>query len=87
MLFPFIKQLEDIANVVIKDSKNEKDEVFLDERLLRSPELAVIEVNQKVIKMAKIVKNNVLYATKQLKNYQYRKADVKIQVTQLPDYF
>lgn len=43
---------------------------------MRSPELAVIEVNQKVIKMAKIVKNNVLYATKQLKNYQYRKADV-----------
>lgn len=76
LLFPFIKQLENIANAVIKDSKNEKDEVFLDERLLRSPELAVIEVNQKVIKMAKIVKNNVLYATKQLKNYQYRKADV-----------
>ena len=30
LLFPFIKQLENIANVVIKDSKNEKDEVFLD---------------------------------------------------------
>lgn len=76
LLFPFIKQLEHIANIVIKDTKNEKDEVFLDERLLISPELATIEVNQKIIKMAKLVQNNVLYSTKLLKNYYYKKADV-----------
>lgn len=76
LLFPFIKQLEHIANIIIKDTKNEKDEVFLDERLLISPELATIEVNQKIIKMAKLVQNNVLYSTKLLKNYYYKKADV-----------
>ncbi len=76
LLFPFIKQLEQIAHFIIKDTKTEKNEVFLDERLLLSPELAALEVNQKVIKMAKLVKNNVLYATKQLKNYQYKKAEV-----------
>ena len=77
MLFPFIKQLERIANILVKDSKNKNTpEVFLDERLLLSPELATIEVNQKVIEMAKVVKNNVLYATKQLKNFQPRKAEV-----------
>lgn len=76
LLFPFIKQLETIANLLVKESKNNKKEVFLDERLQLSPELATIEAQQKVIKMAKIVKNNVLYATKQLKNYQYRKAEV-----------
>lgn len=76
LLFPFIKQLEAIANLLVKESKNNKKEVFLDERLQLSPELATIEAQQKVIKMAKIVKNNVLYATKQLKNYQYRKAEV-----------
>ncbi len=76
MLFPFIKQLEDIANLVIKDTKGSKKEVFLDERLQLSPELATIEAQQKVIEMAKIVKNNVLYSTKLLKNYQNRKAEV-----------
>ncbi len=88
MLFPFIKQLENIANFLVKDSKTKKEEVvFLDERLLLSPELATIEVNQKVIEMAKLVKNNVLYATKQLKNFQPRKADVINKNEQLIDLF
>ena len=88
MLFPFIKQLENIANYLVKDTKTKKEEVvFLDERLLLSPELATIEVNQKVIEMAKLVKNNVLYATKQLKNFQPRKADVINKNEQLIDLF
>ena len=88
MLFPFIKQLENIANHLVKDTKTKKEEVvFLDERLLLSPELATIEVNQKVIEMAKLVKNNVLYATKQLKNFQPRKADVINKNEQLIDLF
>lgn len=76
LLFPFIKQLEQIADFIIKDTKNKKDEVFLDERLLLHPELATIEVHDKIAKMAKIVQNNVLYSTKLLKNYYYKKADV-----------
>ena len=88
MLFPFIKQLGNIANFLVKDTKTKKEEVvFLDERLLLSPELATIEVNQKVIEMAKLVKNNVLYATKQLKNFQPRKADVINNNEQLIDLF
>ncbi len=76
LLFPFIKQLEQIANFVIKGSKNQKDEVFLDERLLLSPELAIVEIHDKIARMAKLVQNNVLYSTKLLKNYSYKKADV-----------
>ncbi len=76
LLFPFIKQLEKIANFVIKESKNQKDEVFLDERLLLSPELAITEINDKITRMTKLVQNNVLYSTKLLKNYSYKKADV-----------
>lgn len=88
MLFPFIKQLENIANFLVKDTKTKKEEVvFLDERLLLSPELATLEVNQKVVEIAKLVKNNVLYATKQLKNFQPRKADVINKNEQLIDLF
>lgn len=88
LLFPFIKQLEAIANLLVKDTKNKNEsKVFLDERLLLSPELATLEVNQKVIEMSKIVKNNVVYSTKQLKNYQSRKADVINKNEQLIDMF
>lgn len=88
MLFPFIKQLENIANFLVKDTKNNKQaEVFLDDRLLLSPELATLEVNQKVIEMAKLVKNNVTYATKQLKNYQSRKAEVINKNEQIIDLY
>jgi len=76
MLFPFIKLLENIANYLVKDSKPQKQEVVLDERLLLSGDLALIEAHQNVVKMAKCVKNNVLYATKLLKNYSDKKADV-----------
>ncbi len=76
LLFPFIKQLEKIANMVIKETKNQKDEVFIDERLLLTPELAISEIHNKISKMARLVQNNVLYSTKLLKNYSYKKADV-----------
>ena len=73
LLFPFIKQLEAIANFVIKDAKAPKERVFLDERLLLSPELATLESHQKIVAMSKLVKSNVLYATKLLKNYSQKK--------------
>ncbi len=76
MLFPFIKMLENVANFVIKDAKAPREEVLLDERLLLSPELATLECHQKIAAMAKLVKSNVLYSTKLLKNYSQKKADV-----------
>lgn len=76
MLFPFIGLLEKIANYLVKDSKSQKEEIILDERLLLSPDLALIEAHQNMVKMTKLVQNNVLYATKLLKNYSEKKADV-----------
>lgn len=76
LLFPFIKQLENIANFIIKDTKTKTQKVYLDERLLLTPELAALECHQKISAMAKLVKNNVLYSTKLLKDYHYKKADV-----------
>ena len=82
LLFPFIKVIEKIADMVIKDdSKNE--EVIFDERLLMSPELAMIEANQKLVEMTDLIKNNLIYSTKLLKNYQTKKAMVIAQNDQL----
>lgn len=82
LLFPFVKQLEMLADRIIKEELNHTD-VILDERLLFSPELALIEVNQKLIEMTDLIKNNLIYSTKLLKNYQTKKAMVIAQNDQM----
>jgi phosphate:Na+ symporter len=77
ILFPFIKQLESIANFVIKSKgKEDRAKVILDERLLLSPDFAIAECFHKTIKMSSIVEKNVVYATKLLKRYETKKAEV-----------
>ncbi len=78
LLFPFVKQLEQLADKIIKEDSKSND-IILDERLLFSPELAIIEANQKLIEMTDLVKNNLIYSTKLLKNYQTKKAMVIAQ--------
>ena len=82
LLLPFVKQLEQIANFFIKENSS-KQEVFLDERLLISPELALVETNQKLIEMTDLIKNNLVYSTKLLKNYKTKKAMVIAQNNQI----
>ena len=77
ILFPFIKQLEKIANFVIKDKgKADREKVILDERLLLSPDFAISECHQQTMKMSSVVERNVIYATKLLKRFESRKAEV-----------
>lgn len=82
LLFPFVKHLEIIADKLIKDDKTNND-IVLDERLLFSPELAIIEAKQKLVEMADLIKNNLIYSTKLLKNYQSQRAMVIHQNNQL----
>lgn len=82
LLFPFVKQLEKLADNIIKEDSNTK-EIMLDERLLLSPELATIEANQKLLEMTDLVKNNLIYSTKLLKNYQTQRAMIIAQNDQL----
>lgn len=82
LLFPFVKQLEKLADKIIKDDSNAK-EVVIDERLLLAPKLAIIEANQKLLKMTDLIKSNLIYSTKLLKNYETKKAMVIVQNDQL----
>ena len=83
LLFPFVNQLENLADKIIKENSKENEACRLDERLLLSPELALIEANQKLIEMTDLIKNNLIYSTKLLKNYQTKKAMVIAQNDQL----
>ena len=73
LLFPSVKQLEKFADKVIKEDLIQKD-IVLDDRLLLSPELALIEANQKLMEMTDLVKSNLIYSTKLLKNYDTKRA-------------
>ena len=74
-VFPFIKVLEKITVKIIPE-KNKPDEdktVFLDERLLISPPLAISQCVSKTIEMASIVEYNVFFASKMLRSYHHKK--------------
>lgn len=81
LLFPFVKQLEKLADKVIKEDVDTK-EITLDDRLLLAPELALVEVNQKLVEMTDLIKNNLIYSTKLLKTYSTKKALVIAQNNQ-----
>ena len=53
ILLPFDKQLEKIGRFMVRDQANatEQEEVFLDERLLNTPSIAVSECNAMTVKM------------------------------------
>ena len=81
-MFPFVKQLEKIADFFIKEDSTD-GQLVIDERLLISPELALVEANQKVVEMTDLIKGNFIYSTKLLKNYQTQKAMVIAKNEQL----
>ena len=75
MLFPFAKTIERLAIKFIPD-KQDEHKVFLDERLLLSPNIAISEAFNKTVKMSSHVEKNVIYATKLLKRFEPKKAEV-----------
>lgn len=76
ILLPFTKQLEWIANTVIKEKEAEdKPMVLLDERLLEIPSVAVEESLDVVIDMFKLASEAFVKSTKLLENYSQASFD------------
>ena len=61
LLLPFIKQLVKIAEIFIKDKEENKENVlkFIDERLLKTPPIAVMQVKKEIENMASLAKQNL----------------------------
>jgi len=76
-LFPFIKLLEKLTiKLIPDDKKTQKNKtVFLDERLLISPPLAISQCVAKTIEMASVVEFNIFYASRMLRSYHQKKAE------------
>ena len=82
VLFPFTRQLEKIANFVIRtdaQKKKGKEPVFLDERLLTTPSFAASECSNLTVKMAHMACENILLSLRLLQNYDKKQAEAVLK--------
>ena len=87
LLLPMRKTLVNISKLIIKDKSSEDVEVFLDDRLLLSPGLAVHESFNMAVKMSDVARRCVLSAMGLMLNYDNDvAAKVKEQETELDKY-
>ncbi|MEE1113860.1 MAG: Na/Pi cotransporter family protein [Eubacterium sp.] len=69
LLLPFTQVLEKMARNIIKDDTAGTKEVFLDERLMATPSVAITELNKRMMEMAEKARNGLDLAFKLLKQY------------------
>lgn len=76
LLLPFTKQLEKIANFVIKEDKNQKEEYTLvDQRLLSTPSVAISQCYQRTVKMAEVAHGTILSVISLFAAYDKKKVE------------
>lgn len=80
MWLPFLKPLEKLADLVVGDRKNvaakaSGKEVFLDERLLRSPSFALNECKQRMTEMASLACGGMLDAIRFMDRFDKEEAE------------
>ena len=75
LFLPFTKQLEKLAVISIKDSKEEEKTNMLDERLLETPTVAVERAKGVTLEMAKISCDALKSSLNMLKEYDQKTAD------------
>lgn len=77
LLIPFTRLLERFICKVFPDQRDaaEKDEPLLDERLLKSPSVAVSESNSCSKRMCRLAQENVLHAMDQFAHFSEKEAE------------
>ncbi len=76
LFLPFTKQIEKLACLIIRDDPNaeEGDMPMLDERLLKTPSVAIEQCRSVAIKMAKLTRKTILSSLDVLENYDQKKS-------------
>ncbi len=75
LLLPFCKHLVKFAKLAIKDKKSDEVYELLDERLMRSPSIAIFESKNVAYKMAGLAKQNLLDSLSLLEKYDAKLAE------------
>ncbi len=80
-LMPLTKLIAKLCEKIVREKKDNKEDgvtraVYLDERLLNTPSIAVMECDNYTVKMALLAKDTVLESLKLVKNYDKDTAKV-----------
>jgi phosphate:Na+ symporter len=87
LLFPFSKLIEKLAVKTVKDKTNKNKGVFLDERLLATPGLAVAQCREYTSQMARLAAEMLMQSVALIDNFSQKTADKLIEDEQkLDDY-
>ncbi len=83
MLCPFCKQLEKLANLIIRDDKKDNEDPLgiLDDRLLTMPAFAISKCTAITIEMAQLANDNINRAISLMKHYDPKVVE-KINATE-----
>lgn len=88
LLFPFTKQLEKLAKLIVRDKKSADSEEkyeFLDERLLATPSFAIAECKHLTVNMAKVARDTMLSSIEMLDDYDAETAELIVENEDLID--
>jgi phosphate:Na+ symporter len=76
MLMPFSRQLEKLVTVVVKDSRKQERTIFLDERLLTTPAVALQQCRKGAMDMAKLSIDSIRLALDMFGKYDESQAQL-----------
>ncbi|MBQ9849687.1 MAG: Na/Pi cotransporter family protein [Clostridia bacterium] len=79
LLFPFSKQLEKLAIRLVKDKPEKVKSVFLDERLIATPSLAVAQCREFTSQMARLSAEMLLSSVSLIENFNPKTAEKLIE--------
>ncbi len=85
LLFPFSKQLEKLAIKLVKDKPEKVKSVFLDERLLATPSLAVAQCREFTSQMARLSAEMLLSSVSLIENFNPKTAEKLIEDEKILD--
>ncbi len=75
MLLPFTKQLEKLAEKLVREKADEHPVGYLDELLLATPSVAVVESKRQIVKMAELSRDTLIDAITMLDGYSDEEAE------------
>ena len=75
VLFPFGKQLERLAHLVIRDNNDDESNALIDERFLMTPSYAIDKVKEQVDSMGGLARENIYLCLDLIKKYSHNNDD------------
>ena len=87
IMFPFTKWLEKLSMIIVKDDNVEDKNSVLDERLLSTPPIAIVQAKNVANKMAFVAKDSFIRALDMINAYDEEKAEaIRLDETKVDEY-